>query len=291
MEYILKNDKFTAVVKSLGGELTSFKDKTGKEYLWQSDPKYWAGCAPLLFPIVGALINDTIRFDNKEYNMPKHGLVKKIEYNLIEAVEDKIVFETVYNEETLLKYPYKYDIKVTQTLNDNGFTTQYCVKNVDKVPMIFCIGAHPGFNCPLDGGEFSDYTLVFNKEEDPEVFNTDSKSILSFDKPIQLRHKTRIPLDHKLFDNDSFIFREVHSDEVKLINEKTGKGLSFTFSGFKALVIWSPPKINAPFVCIEPWCGLPAIYGETGEFSDKPFAVTLEPGQTYTTSYTMSVIE
>ncbi|WP_305768286.1 aldose 1-epimerase family protein [Candidatus Epulonipiscium viviparus] len=290
MEYILKNSNCTAVVKTLGGELCSFKDSSGKEYLWQSDPKYWPGCAPVLFPIVGALINETIKFDDKPYTIQKHGHARKVEYDVIEAIENKIVLENTYTDETLAHYPYKYKLTVTQTLNDNGFTTEYCVKNVDTVPMIFCLGAHPGFNCPLDGGDFSDYTLVFNKEETPEVYNTDTKSILSFENPIHLMHNKRIPLSHSLFDNDAFIFRKINSDEIKLVNEATGKGLSLSFTGFEALGIWSPPSIKAPFVCIEPWCGLPAIYGESGEFNDKPFAVTLQPGQTYTTSYTMTVI-
>ncbi|ONI44875.1 hypothetical protein AN641_05590 [Candidatus Epulonipiscioides gigas] len=291
MEYTLKNGNCTAIVKSLGGELTSFKDETGKEYLWQSDPTFWGGCAPLLFPIVGALIDDTIQFKGQAYNMPKHGLVRKVEYNLIEKTDTKIVLETKYTPNTLQHYPYKYKLTVTQTLNSDGFTTEYCVENIDTVNMIFCIGAHPGFNCPLDGGDFSDYTLIFEKEEDPEIYNTDDKSILTFEKPIKVIHGKKIPLTHSLFDNDAMILRKLKSKEIKLIKDGTGKGLSLSFEGFHALGIWTPPHVKAPFVCIEPWCGLPAIYGESGEFNDKPFAITLEPNETYTTSYTMKIID
>ena len=43
----------SAVIDSIGAQLISYKDSTGKEYIWQRDPKFWNRCSPLLFPIVG----------------------------------------------------------------------------------------------------------------------------------------------------------------------------------------------------------------------------------------------
>ena len=54
----LKNEYLTVQFKTLGGQLTSIKDKDGIEYLWQADPNYWNGQAPILFPICGSLRND-----------------------------------------------------------------------------------------------------------------------------------------------------------------------------------------------------------------------------------------
>lgn len=51
----LKNEYLTVQFKTLGGQLTSIKDKDGIEYLWQADPNYWNGQAPILFPICGSL--------------------------------------------------------------------------------------------------------------------------------------------------------------------------------------------------------------------------------------------
>ena len=55
MEYVLKNGTLTATVESYGAELRSVV-KDGAEYLWQGDPAYWAGRAPVLFPICGRLV-------------------------------------------------------------------------------------------------------------------------------------------------------------------------------------------------------------------------------------------
>ena len=45
----LKNEYLTVQFKTLGGQLTSIKDKDGLEYLWQADPEYWNGQAPIFF--------------------------------------------------------------------------------------------------------------------------------------------------------------------------------------------------------------------------------------------------
>ena len=49
----LKNNGFSAKIDSYGAQLISLQDPAGTEYIWQRDPKHWANCSPLLFPIVG----------------------------------------------------------------------------------------------------------------------------------------------------------------------------------------------------------------------------------------------
>ena len=55
MRIELKRGEYTAAVNTLGGELVSFRDGQGVEYIWQGDAKSWPGQNPNLFPIVGAL--------------------------------------------------------------------------------------------------------------------------------------------------------------------------------------------------------------------------------------------
>ena len=55
MELELKRGGRTARVETLGGELVSYRDERGLEYIWGGDPAYWPGRNPLLFPIVGML--------------------------------------------------------------------------------------------------------------------------------------------------------------------------------------------------------------------------------------------
>ena len=50
---VLKSDQLNVEFQTLGGALSSIKDKDDVEYLWQGNPTYWSGQAPVLFPICG----------------------------------------------------------------------------------------------------------------------------------------------------------------------------------------------------------------------------------------------
>ena len=58
----LENEYLRVEFSTIGGALTSIKDKDGVEYLWQGNPEYWGGQAPVLFPICGSVRNDKVMF-------------------------------------------------------------------------------------------------------------------------------------------------------------------------------------------------------------------------------------
>lgn len=53
-QYVISNEYCSVVIGKQGAQLNSLV-KNGTEYLWQGDPDYWAGQAPVCFPIVGVL--------------------------------------------------------------------------------------------------------------------------------------------------------------------------------------------------------------------------------------------
>ena len=65
----IQNENVSAEINTLGAELVSFKGDDGFEHIWQGDPKYWGGHAPVLFPIVGALRNGRTRIKGEWYEM------------------------------------------------------------------------------------------------------------------------------------------------------------------------------------------------------------------------------
>ena len=40
-------------VNPLGAQLSVFRDRSGRDLLWDGDPAVWAGRAPILFPTIG----------------------------------------------------------------------------------------------------------------------------------------------------------------------------------------------------------------------------------------------
>ena len=77
----LSNDLLTVSLHPKGAEIISIKGKKDQlNYMWRRDASQWANSAPILFPIVGALKNDTCVINGKEYHMTQHGFARHNEY-------------------------------------------------------------------------------------------------------------------------------------------------------------------------------------------------------------------
>ncbi len=293
MIYTIKNEKFTAKVNDFAGELISFQDKKNVDYIWTGDEKYWPKHTPFLFPIVSSLKNDTIEIDGKEYNMQKHGFVRNMQWEAVETNESSIVLKLISNEETLAQYPFKFKLLMRHELQENGFKTTFEIYNEDDKPMIFCVGGHPGFCCPLfDGESFSDYELIFEHSENPCAMLCDENSILQGERTQSLltQNNTVLPLEYSLFDKDAIIFDDVNSRKITLKHKEKGHGIHFEYENLNNIAVWSPPFKNAPFLCIEPWKGLPALANESGKFEDKPDSLMLEKKGVFSVSYTVKIL-
>lgn len=289
MDYILKKGAAEAVVNELGGEMTSYRIGD-LLYTWTGDTKYWGGKAPVLFPNACSLKNNTVTIGGKSYSIEKHGFARRSMFAAVEKDDEHIVFELTQNEDTLKMYPFHFSLKIAYTMLDDGFKTEYFVTNKSGGDMVFCIGGHPAFRVPLhDGESFSDYSLVFEKEEAPYAYYTENGLMnRSLIKKLDLKDGRTLPLRYKDFDNDALIFTNLNSQKVALL--KGGHGLEFSFVGFPALGVWTPPNKEAPFICLEPWVGLPAYQDENGSFESKPFAVTLAPNDTFKACYSMRAV-
>ena len=64
---ILENDQLRVTISDHGAELSGiFDKKNNREVLWNADPAYWKRHAPVLFPNVGRLYNDTSLINGKQ---------------------------------------------------------------------------------------------------------------------------------------------------------------------------------------------------------------------------------
>lgn len=280
--------KAAAVVDTLGGEMISYVND-GREYIWCGDASHWSGHAPVLFPFVSALKDNKVRYNGVESEYKgKHGFARKTEFTSAKIDGGKAEFTLLSSDATKAAYPYDFALTVTHEINECGYSTTYTVKNTDSKSIMFCIGGHPGF---FTDGSIEDYDLVFEKVEDCPLYYTDEKSLYS-DSYIAGRaiKGETFPLCYKDFDVDALIAKDIKSRRVKLVKRCCGHGIEFDFTGFNVLVLWSPPKKSSPFVCLEPWNGMPAYTDESGEFADKPYAITLPAGESYSVGYKVKII-
>ena len=287
MEYNLKCGSSAAKILSFGAESVSHV-VGGRELMWQKNAKYWPGCAPNLFPIMGGLKNGETIIEGQKYKMHSHGFARNMEFSLKEKTESSVSLSLTETPETLKMYPYKFNFTVTYELAENAMTTRYTVKNTNGRTMLFNVGGHPGYNMPLFPGEsFEDYVAEFEKEETLVVPRTPPESIA----PYLTNGKTsRFPLRHSLFDEKALMFNPLKSSWVKVTNPKTGKGLRMDVQGFTTMALWHALKSDAPFLCLEPWAGLFDMYGEFEQFSDRVGIVSLNAGEEYIAEYTINVL-
>jgi len=287
----IENDFLTVDVNENGAELWSIKSKkTGTEYLWQGNAEYWKGRAPILFPICGRLFEGKYFYEGKEYAMPIHGIAKLFCFECKKSSESEIVLTLTSNEKTKEYYPFDFEFSVNYSLNSATLTTSFDVKNTGDQGMYFSYGGHPGFNVPFSQGEsFEDYYLEFTKKElNRLVF---SETCFLTDKVEQFKlNKQRLSLQHSMFDNDALFF-ETEKDKVRLKSESSKNSIEVSYNDMTCVGIWHKPKTDAPYICIEPWHGVPSTDGVVDQLKQKQQMICLPKKKRYINSYNIKIIE
>ena len=206
MIHYIENDYVKVGVKSDGAELTSFVSKENNfEYLWQGNPDVWYGQSPVLFPIIGRVLDDVYYLDGKEYTMPKHGLFRKREAELVEITETSMTFMEKADDETRKVFPFEFRVYVKFTLDGRKLICTFDVVNDSDDTMYFSIGGHPGFNC-----EINDY-ILFEKKETLETVSIDAECLRTGNTIPVLNDTNKLIITKDIFNNDALIFSNMKS--------------------------------------------------------------------------------
>ena len=278
--------------KKSGAELTSIQYE-GKEMLFQgaqvldkNGNVFWKRQAPILFPIVGQIKNSTTQIEGKNYEMSQHGFARDMDFEEISKTENEHHYVLKYNQETLKKYPYKFELHVIYEVNENTLTVTYQVKNIDNKTIYFGLGGHPAFNCDYSNDE---YEIIFPEKEEKIEFLKLKDGLIDTEKAENILKDNKICLKEDTFDNDAVIMKNIKSNKVVLQNHKINqKILEFDFSGFPYLALWS--KKGAPFVCIEPWQNTADRIDSTQIYKDKENIIELPQDKEYKCEFKIKII-
>lgn len=282
----IKNNFLTISVKTHGAELCSITSlETGKEFVWQADPTYWGKHSPNLFPIIGFLKNNQFKYNDKLYDLTKHGLVRDMDFTLIDKGATYLVYLVESTTETMKSYPFPFKFYVKYNLEEKCVRVSYEVENIGDTPMYFSVGGHTAFNCDIASNQ------AYLKFEQPETVDTYlmnlENGLISNKKAQVLQNEAIFPLKYELFDIDTFILEGLKSKSVCLLHDSETENVKFTFEGFPYLALWSP---KGPFICIEPWMGLPDFENTDQEISTKIGHNTLPAKASFNCSYTIEII-
>lgn len=290
MIYTLKNSEMEVQVSSKGGELVSLRDAEQTEYIWIGDATYWKRHAPQLFPCIGRLTNNQYRMDGALHEMGQHGFLRDYELTKVEESETSLHLRLTSDASTRQLYDRAWIVDIFYTLCGKTLSVKFQVRNCDTRTMRFGYGIHPGFNVPLNPAlRFEDYRLDFHEVSIPKQMELTERYTISGDMhDYALEDGRYLPLQHSLFDHDAIILKDM-PHTVTLGSQKDAKKVTVAFPDMPYLGIWHAPETDAPFVCIEPWSSLPSTDGVIDEFETKPDFITVEPGETYTNNWSISI--
>ena len=74
---------------------------------------------------------------------------------------------------------------------------------------------------------------------------------------------------------------------VTLKSDKSERSVTMSYEGMPYLGIWHKPRTQAPYVCIEPWCGLPSFDGQIDDMSKKSDMFHILPNKEKAISYSI----
>ena len=291
MEYIIENEYLKVTVTTWGAQVKSVIRKCdGVEHMWQADKSVWGYHAPILFPHTGKLVDGVLEAKGGVYESGQHGFARVMEHELTAISEDTVVMELHSCSETLARFPYECALISTFTLEGDTLHHTLTVENWDEEAMPFGIGYHPAFTIPFDDKHVAtDYEFRFSEMESPLCLNCLPTGLVQDNHYALGSNITSIPIDEKLFENDSHCMVNLRSQTLGVYEVGTGRGVVCNIAEFPYTLIWSKPGMPK-FVCIEPWQSLPSPQNGSRSWNEKPAAAILNPGESWSTTLSTSFV-
>ena len=271
----ISSAKLAARIDPQGAELQSLTDTHGREHMSSGDPVFWAGRAPLLFPIVGRLNGDTLRAGGKDYALEKHGFARRSQFDVIDHDANSTTLRLVDSDATRVMYPFAFELDARFALAGETLAMTVTIRNPGEMPLPASFGYHPAFAWPLPGGDRAAHAIVFNCNEPAPLRRLTPEGLVGPDPKPSPVVGNRFTLTDALFTDDALVWTDLASRSLTY-GVPDGPQLNIAYPDTPYLGIWTKP--GAAFVCIEPWAGHADSEGYPGEFSDKPGVISIAPG-------------
>ena len=269
----IENKFLSLSVAPLGAEMQSLRDAAGREWLWQGDPAFWSGRAPVLFPIVGKAPDGRIAVGTHEAEMAQHGFARRSMFTLEAHAADMCRHVLEDTPETRAAYPFAFRLTVTHRVEGARLHVTVDVENRDRVHMPFGFGFHPAFAWPLPDAAGQVHRVTLTNGAAPALAQLHDGLLTDARLPSPFVGGA-LEIRTGLFDQDAMIFPE-GAGEALVYGVDNGPSLAFQFENLPNLALWSKP--GAPFLCIEPWHGMAAREGAGPQIADRPFSLSLAP--------------
>lgn len=224
------------------------------------------GGIPVLWPISGQLPNGQYDWDDKGYTMPNHGLVRQLSWSVVDvdtADRAAITLKVSSNEDTLLHFPFAFELSFTYELRQGRLSIFQTYQNLSDVPMPMYAGFHP-------------YFLAVEKKLS---LQSDATHYLDLNDGTQNAFREVLDLSDKV---ESLVLLDAVQPRLSFCNQDPAQRPIFMTYGpeFKYCVLWTVS--GKDFVCVEPWMAL------SGSLQSKQGLQMVPPQQSLSTFVTFS---
>lgn len=271
----IESEGLAAEISEAGAELVRLVDHAGADWLWNGDPAFWSGRAPLLFPIVGTLAGGRFRAGGQSYALPRHGFARNSLFRCVEKSEGSVKLRLEPTPAIVESWPFDFQLDVRYAVEGSTVSITADILNRGTAPLPASFGFHPALRWPLPGEpDRSAHEILFDEEEPAPVRRLDGNGLVDQrPRPTPVAGR-RLVLDDGLFEEDALIFDQPHSRG--LVFRGTTRSVRVVFSNMPHLALWSKP--GAGFLCIEPWQGHSDPAGFDAMIEEKPGVVLIAAG-------------
>lgn len=265
----------SAEINPHGAELWRLRDSEGRDLLWDGDPAFWTGRAPILFPVIGCVAGGVVRVDGQTYPMPKHGFARGRTWAVVDRQPASVTLRLEADDETRASYPFDFRLDLRFAIEGETLDVVATLTNPADIELPASLGFHPALRWPLPWGAPRDAHLVrFARDEPAPIRRIDRDGLVRpAPEPTPVVGTDLHPED-RLFEDDALIFDRLASRSL-LYGAPDASALGVSFPAMPELGIWTKP--GAGYLCIEPWAGIADPQGYAGELRDKPGIVRVPP--------------
>jgi len=273
----ISNHNLSVDIAPLGAELQSVMTPDGREWLWNGDPDWWTGRAPLLFPVVGKSPGGEVTIAGRPYPMQPHGFARRTVFEIVAEHQDRATLMLKPSAETRRSFPFEFFLSVTYALDRAVLVATVEVGNLDATDMPFGFGFHPAFLWPLPGGEGQPHIVRLGNGGEPRYQLLDGDGLIlpeAHDSPFV---KGEMAPEPRQFEHDALLFPFGIGSAVSF-GVEDGPTVALASTNLPNFGIWQKP--GAPYLCLEPWHGMAARAGGSRAIEDRPGTVVLPPNGT-----------
>ncbi|MFF2889799.1 aldose epimerase [Paenibacillus sp. NPDC057967] len=236
----------------LNGEELFFLDKA----TFENPASNIRGGNPILFPISGSLQDSAYEWNGVTYKMGQHGVARIYPWEVVGTStegEASITLRLRASEATLAAYPFQFELIFTYALVNGELHTRQQYRNIGE-----------GEAMPLYPG-FHPYFAIEGSKDIP--YKTDAPRYVDLTTSEEADYTGRANMDDFI---DSICLFGAKEPSISFpIREGVTVNLRYD-DLFKYVVIWSVKE--RPFVCVEPWMGLP------NEMNNRKELLYVKPG-------------